>query len=310
MPSSGNTINFVYLSESEYSVLYPKNPDTLYFIDSVNERRIAIGDTMFANYVPAHCTAVSLNSSNLYIGQNEAFLLIATTEPDNPSDAIEWSASNNNVTITATGSNNRVIITGAAIGQSVVTCTCGQQSASCQVEIHQEWRYVEHVLVTNYKPNGSKFKYTAPISLTDGNYIEISIDVSEIRGTKENILGVGENIDTWSVANSGSHVQMYLTSSDKTKLSVDLVLNSKVRRPTYTISGTELIVRIDANGVMMNGSYFMFDTDLRATPTTTYEEAMPPFLNLSSYDIGSQEGSNRSTATYNYIKYYTTEVVT
>lgn len=297
----------MYLTAAAYNNLVSKDPATLYFIDSETERRIAIGDTMFANYVEAHCTAVSLNVSNISIGVGETYTIVATTEPASPSDTIVWESSTPDVTISSTTSSNRIIVTGAAIGVAVITCTCGEMSAFCSVDVHRAYVYTEHILAENYSPDGSKFIYTAPISLTDGQYIELSIDVSTVTGNKENIISIGHNISTWNGANTGSRTHMYLTASSRTKLSVDLILDNKTLRPTYTIDGTTLLIRLDSSGVWLNGSHFLYDTDMRATPTLTYDEGMAALLALTSYDIGSQEGSNRSHATYNYIKYFTTE---
>lgn len=307
--ATGDPVKFVYISSTDYEALSEKDPSTIYCILSNIEKRIAVGDILFANYVPAHCTAISLSMSSASIGLDEGFVLVATTEPASSSDPIIFTASNNNVTLTSTAYANRIRVDGAAIGTSVVTATCGDYSATCTVEVHREYVFEEHILAQNYNPNGAKFKYTAPITLTDGQYIEISIDLSTVTGTKENIISVGQNIDVWQGATAGAHMHNYVTASNKQKISVDIINNNKVMRPTYTnpsSQGNNYLIRIDQNGVWLNGQLFYFDTDPRVTPTMTYQEAMSAFLSLSSYDIGSQEGSNRSNATYNYIKYYTT----
>lgn len=307
MLSTGDKVKFVILSAQQYADLQEYDEATVYFITSSHEQRIAVGEGLFANYVPAACTAISLNYSAVTLAQNDTVTLIATTEPADPSDDLVWTSSNQNISITSTAFHNRVVITGITEGTSTVTCTCGEQSATCTFTVHEPYVYTEHILAENYSPNGAKFTYVAPISLTNGNYIEISIDISTVTGTKENILSVGQNISVWQGSNTGSRTHMYLTASNKTKLSVDLIQSALSRRPTYTLSGTTLLVKIDEHGVSLNGELFLYDTELRANPTLTYEAGMASFLALSSYDIGSEEGSNRSHAIYNYIKYYTTQ---
>lgn len=302
---SGDFVRFVYLTSQQYSDLETKDPGTLYFIQSEHENRVAIGDTMFANYVPAHCTSLTLSTYSLSMGVGESFTLVAYTEPANPSDALSFTVSGANITVTPTSSSNKVTVTGSSVGTSYVVVTCGEFTQTCEVEVHRAWIYTEHILVQNYSPDGAKFKYTAPISLENGQYIEVSIDVSGVTGTKENIISIGQNIDSWSAA--GPRMMNYLTASSMNKLSVDLLLGNKARRPVYTLNSTTYTIRIDSGGVRYNGEYFLFDTELRATPSLTYEEGVSALLALNSYDIGSQEGSNRSHATYNYIKYYTTE---
>lgn len=305
--TDGNKVKFVSTTAQNYDQLETKDPDTIYFILSDMEKRIAIGDVMYGNYIPAHCTAVSLNYTAVNIAQNESFVLIATTEPADPSDSIVWTSSNQNVSIASTTYNNRVTVTAVTAGSTTITCTCGEMSATCAVSIHEAYIYTDHILAENYSPNGEKFVYTAPIQIRNGNYIEVSIDVSTVTGTKENILSVGQNISVWQGANTGSRTHMYLTASAKTKLSVDLILNASSLRPTYTLNGTTLVFKLDEFGVWMNGVQFLYDTELRANPTLVYNTGMTALLALSSYDIGSQEGSNRSHATYNYIKYVTTQ---
>lgn len=308
--NNGDEVKFVYISESAYNALPERDGSTVYFITSTLERRIAIGDTLFANYVPAHCTSLSLSVTSDELSVGDSFMLVAITEPANPSDPITFTASNNNVTITPASTSDRIIVEAAAIGQCVITCTCENFSATCSLDIHAAYQYVEHVLAENYTPDGVTFKYTIPsISFANGDYIEISIDLSTVSGTKENILSVGQNIDVWQGSNTGPRMHNYVTATNKQKISVDLINNTNTRRPTYNSPGTDYLVTINKRGVYLNGVLFDFNNGLRATPTLDYQVGIAALLSLTTVDIGSQEGSNRSHATYNYIKYYTVETV-
>lgn len=304
--NSGDRVNFVLISARDYADLENKDPATVYFITSDVERRIAIGGTNFANYVDAHCTSLSLSETSYSLAEGESLLVTAYTEPASPSDSIVWTSDNSNISITQASSSNKVIITGVTEGSSLLTCTCGEIVASCQFSIHEPYVYEEHILASNYSPNGAKFKYTAPISLINGQYIEVDVELSGITGNKENILSVGQNIDVWGVADSGPRIMMYVTASNKSKISYDLLVDNKALRPTYTADTTHIVMKFDQNGMWINGTQFFFDTDLRATPTISYDVGMPQFLSLTSYDIGSQEGSNRSHALYYTIRYFTT----
>jgi len=310
MLTDGDRVKFVHISETDYDNIDEKDGSTVYFITSSLEQRIAVGDVLFANYVPAHCTALSLSTTSDDLTVGDTMMLIAHTEPANPSDPITFTASNNNITISPASSSDRVIITASSIGTCVITCVCGNFSATCTLNIHAAYQYVEHVIVSNYNPNGAKFIYNIPsISLENGDYIEISIDLSTVTGTKENIISIGQNIDVWQGAGSGSRIHNYVTASAKQTISVDIVKDTKTRRPTYSSPSTDYVVLINKRGVYLNNELFGFDTNLRATPTLTYEDGIAAFLALTSFDIGSQEGANRSHATYNYIKYFTVENV-
>lgn len=310
MLNDGDRVKFAIMSASQYAELEQKDDATVYFITSEFEQRVAVGNNLFANYVPAHCTALSLstNSDEMTIG--DTMMLIAYTEPANPSDPITFTASNNNVTISPAASSNRVLLTANSVGECVITCVCGEFSATCTISVHAAYQYVEHIVVENYNPNGVKFLYTIPsISLASGDYIEISIDLSTVTGTKENILSIGQNIDVWQGAGTGSRIHNYVTASAKQTISVDIIKDTKTRRPTYASPSTDYVVLINKRGVYLNNELFEFDNNLRANPTLTYEEGIAAFLALTSFDVGSQEGANRSHATYNYIKYYTVEEV-
>ena len=308
--TTGDKVAFVHISASDYDELQEKDSRTVYFITSELEKRVAVGNVLFANYVPAHCTSLSLSVTSESVEIGTSFYLTAITEPADPSDLLTFSASNSNVTITQTSSSNRILVTGAAVGSSVITATCGEYTATCQITVHPVYQYVEHVVVENYNPNGSKFLYTiSDISFADGDYIEISIDLSTVTGTKENIISIGQNIDVWQGSNSGSRIHNYVTASAKQTISVDLIKDTKSRRPTYSSPSTDYLIVINKRGVYLNNTLFEFDTNLRATATLTYEEGIAAFLALTTLSIGSQEGANRSHATYNYIKYYTVQQV-
>lgn len=309
MIQTGDNVKFVLISATDYDQLENIDDDTVYFIQSELEQRVAVGSHLFANYVPAHCTAVSLYPTAESMGVGESLTLVATTQPANPSDMIQFTASNNNVSISPSTSSNKVILTAVSVGSCTITCTCGEVSATCEITVHPAYTYVEHVLVDNYNPNGQKFKYTAPISIENGQWIEIYIDLTTVTGTKENIISIGSNIDVWQGSNTGPRIMMYDTASTKRKVSVDLILDTKSLRPTYTATQDSLLIRLDRRGLSINGELVDFSVDLRATPTLNYDTGMNALLALTSFDIGSQEGSNRSHATYYYIKYYTAEVV-
>ena len=197
MIQTGDRVIFVLISATDYDNLEEIDDSTVYFIQSDVEQRVAVGQHLFANYVPAHATDVSLSPTSEYLGVGESFTLTATTQPADPSDAIVFTASNNNVTIAPTAFSNKALITATAEGTCTITCTCGEVSATCAVEIHPQYQYVEHILAENYNPNGAKFKFTAPIAIENGQWIEISIDLTTITGTKENIISIGNTIDVW-----------------------------------------------------------------------------------------------------------------
>lgn len=171
---------------------------------------------------------------------------------------------------------------------------------------------LKNILRSNYLPNGATWVDEVDIDFDAGDYIEASIDISGCTGVKENILSIGSVIDTWAVANSPSHVSgtedivvhfYYPSTSGGTELANDLTYTAVAdgtetkhsrNLNKITLSDTTLIIKIDKNNVYVNGTEII-------TGNLIYT-AMTIFQAKTKLLVGSLEGSNRSHATYNYIK--------
>lgn len=154
---------------------------------------------------------------------------------------------------------------------------------------------VETYLCRDYSPNGEKFIYTiAGINLLNGDYIEISADLSGCSRAYENIISIGEDIGNWF----GYHFHCYYThSSGLLQLNA---LAGGLDRFQPTIPGNEVIIRIDKNGLSYNGTYWS------QSGYDRYSNLMSHLMTVSSLSVGSQEGNTRFYGTYNYIKWVKT----
>ena len=86
-------------------------------------------DTVSFNSKP--CTAISLSSGTASITSiGGTSSLVATVTPEDTTDAVIWSSSDNEVATVAGG-----IITAVGCGTATITATCGEQSASCVVTV-------------------------------------------------------------------------------------------------------------------------------------------------------------------------------
>lgn len=152
---------------------------------------------------------------------------------------------------------------------------------------------VETYLCRNYSPNGSKFSYTIEgISLSNGDYIEISANTAACYKNNENIISIGENIAGWE----GYHFHCYYTHSSGV-LQVNALGPSTYNRFQPTIPSNEVIIRIDKDGFSCNGTYWS------QSGQTQYSNLMSHLLTVSNISVGSQEGNTRFYGTYNYIKW-------
>ena len=152
------------------------------------------------------------------------------------------------------------------------------------------------IVTAGYAPNGSSFSQ----SLSDWDWskekLYAKIDLSSC-GTSvslQNILSIGTNIGSWG--SSGQYnLHMYYTPSTK-YLEVDYLNSGTRNQSTYTLTSTTLEVELSSDGLSINGT----------TDETITASVMSSLLSQSSLTLGSQEGSNRSYATYTEVSRVTT----
>lgn len=143
-------------------------------------------------------------------------------------------------------------------------------------------------LATDYSPAGNKFSYTATPDFSNGGYIEVSISDWTASGVPC-LISIGTYISSWF--HSGDYfIHIY---GRETALEIDYYNGSSMNRNTAAWSGTDdtLIIHLDSDGLTVNGTQIYAASDITS------------LLEQTSLLVGSQEGSGRSYATYNYIKY-------
>lgn len=79
------------------------------------------------------CTGIKLDRDTLTIARGETATLTATVEPANTTDTIVWSSEDK--TIATVDSNGKV--SGVKVGETTITATCGNQTASCKVIVNK-----------------------------------------------------------------------------------------------------------------------------------------------------------------------------
>ena len=142
------------------------------------------------------------------------------------------------------------------------------------------------VLWENYSPNGAKFLKTQNIDFNH-QWIEAEIDLSKCGTsvTLQNIISFGNDIAQWSTAGK-YNLHLYYTASTK-QLEIDYLANGGGREQTLvTLSSTTLKLKLSSEGLAVNGV------------VKKNASSLSNLLALSSISIGSQQGDNRSYATY------------
>ena len=150
----------------------------------------------------------------------------------------------------------------------------------------------------NYAANGSKFEWSNIAINWNKQKLVAVIDLSSCTGTSENILSVGQNIGSWSIG--GWH--FYYTVASK-KMKSDYLATGgahPVSDPKTGVKpGTVRIELSKAEGCTIDGVSYnaLYDSSV----TGTWQSNTEDFWNLTSVNIGSKEGANRSNAVIKYV---------
>ena len=150
----------------------------------------------------------------------------------------------------------------------------------------------------NYAANGSKFEWSNIAINWNKQKLVAVIDLSSCTGTSENILSVGQNIGSWSIG--GWH--FYYTVASK-KMKSDYLATGgahPVSDPKTGVEpGTVHIELSKAEGCTIDGVSYnaLYDSSV----TGTWQSNTEDFWNLTSVNIGSKEGVNRSNAVIKYV---------
>ena len=150
----------------------------------------------------------------------------------------------------------------------------------------------------DFAANGSKFEWSNIAIDWNKQKLVAVIDLSTCVGTNEDILSVGQNISAWQIG--GWH--FYYTKSDNRMKSDYLTTGGAHPISDAKTTVEPGIVRIElskAEGCTIDGVSFngFYDSSV----TGTWQSNTEDFWNLTSVNIGSKEGANRSNAVIKYV---------
>lgn len=264
-------------------------------------QRYAYVDGEFDYFSPAdYCRGLSLTIPSSIVGVGNSITISARTLPLRTLEPLVWSVSESpSGCVSWTINDREITINGIDDGTVDITATCGNYTESTRIR-SSSLNLEEHVLAQDFVPDGTSFSYTAPISLSLGQFIEVSINPSTIAAEKENILSIGQDLENWK--GNYPHIHMYISASTKlTTMNVDVNSSSGYIRKAVPLSfddpnNPEIIVKLSENGLEIN------DTTIVAAGA--WSSIMSDITSLTSYGIASVEGINRSHAVYNYIRYF------
>lgn len=258
------------------------------------------------------CESLTLSNDILVVSVGSSALLTATATPTDVTNQIFWSTSDNSVceitNINTTDNVSVATLSAVSGGTCTITATCGNYSQTCSIQA-QTGILVEHTILENYQSDGSSFVYNAPISLDNGQYIEASISVANVTQVKQNIFSVGQNINLGSGTGYRLHFYTSATASKiKTTVRMFIVDNPSTQSNieyNFGNSQGDIKIKLDVAGIWINEHLFVPTNSANAQ--NMWNDIIEHFRDFSAFEVGSAEGTTRSTAYYNYIKYYAYE---
>ena len=145
----------------------------------------------------------------------------------------------------------------------------------------------ETYLRQNYSPNNAKWTdVVTGFDFSRGDYIEIKVDLSGCSAANENIISIGDTISAWNQYTGGYHTY-YTRSSNYFEVNSLLPTGQEGRQSTNPADPSNVTLLINKDGFHVNGVKLVKNSRI---------------AELSRLEIGSQEGTGRSKATYEYIK--------
>ena len=301
-PNSNMTVGHIYVDidgvRREISASYN---DT-----NLVNRIKALEDLLF---VP--CKGVIIDDTDITTWVNMENSFSGTIAPGTTTDTITFTSTNNKAEVTDYSINKAsgyftATVTGIENGRDTITLTCGDYSDTISVLVMDQECYTTVMLAQNYDPDGDNFSWTIPstFSFDYGQYIEASFNITGITTVKENLLSIGAIITDYQ---SGPVVNMY-TSQAVNTIQTKLRIGSASEGGAYKFTGLEItipaeqdiVIRWDAVGLHLNGELLR---GVNANQNTTLDTVHEELQEATNILIGSEEGTVRSHAHYNYIKY-------
>ena len=142
------------------------------------------------------------------------------------------------------------------------------------------------VIRENYNPNGASFSDTADISW-ENQELYISMNLDSCNTSMQNVLSLGLNIGSWA----GNNIHFYYDKNNSGRMLVQCMIGGAAQNiELWNIYG-DFTVKFNSDGLTINNTLY------RTENYSSYS----PISGSNNIQVGSTEGTGRSTASNYYI---------
>lgn len=115
---------------SKFTNIPSKTTNNIQQIRKFALERLSYMETYLQSLSNIYCTGITLSQTEIIATERGTYTLIATVEPEDTTDSIIWSSSNEDVATVANG-----IVQIVYNGNATITATCGEYSATCEITV-------------------------------------------------------------------------------------------------------------------------------------------------------------------------------
>lgn len=125
------TVNFTVKEGAVGNTVIKLSADEMYD-GTIDINPITYDEASAALTIVNPCTGITLDKGTLTIARGETATLTATVEPTDTTDKVVWSSKDDNIATVKDG-----VVTAVGQGETTITATCGNQTASCKVIVNK-----------------------------------------------------------------------------------------------------------------------------------------------------------------------------
>lgn len=142
------------------------------------------------------------------------------------------------------------------------------------------------ILKENYSPNGSAFSNTADINW-ENQELYVSMNLDSCSSGMQNVLSLGLNIASWA----GNNIHFYYDKNNSGRMLVQCMIGGAAQNIELWNAYGDFTVKFNSDGLTINNTLY------RTEDYSSYT----PILASNTVQVGSTEGTGRSTASNYYI---------